>query len=248
MISKNVISYVQSLQQKKARYKYHCFVAEGNKIVAELGESDWEFESLFVKEDFLTKNKALCKKYQKSLEIVSDYEMERLSGLQAPQDALAVVKMQSINAFIETGWTLVLDGVQDPGNMGTLIRSAAWFGFNQIVCSLDTVEVYNPKVIQGSMGAFASLPIIYTDLSEYLSKQSRAVYAAILEGKPLSKILFPKEGVLVLGNEGNGIRPELVQLIKNGITIEKAKDSKVESLNVAVAAAILMNSVAGSIS
>lgn len=241
MISKNVISYVQSLQQKKARQKYQCFVAEGNKLVAELGDSNWEFESLYVKESFVSSNKTLCAKYNHCMQIISDMEMERLSGLQAPQDALAVVRMKINKAASQNGWTLVLDGIQDPGNMGTLIRSAAWFGFSQIVCSIDTVEMYNPKVIQGSMGAFVSMPIQYTDLVQFLSGQKKSIYAAVLDGKPLRKTNFSKEGVLILGNEGNGIRPEILRLVSNGITIEKAKDSKVESLNVAVAAAILMN-------
>ncbi len=243
MISKNVITYVQSLQQKKARQKYQCFVAEGNKLVAELGDSDWEFEALYVKESFAPAHKSLIAKYQHCIQIVSDMEMERLSGLQTPQDALAVVRMKTNKSTSPKGWTLVLDGVQDPGNMGTLIRSAAWFGFSQIVCSLDTVELYNPKVIQGSMGAFATMPIHYTDLANYLSLQKLEIYAAVLDGKPLRKTTFSKEGILVLGNEGNGIRPEILRLVSNGITIEKAKDSKVESLNVAVAAAILMNAV-----
>ncbi len=243
MISKNVITYVQSLQQKKARQKYQCFVAEGNKLVAELGDSDWEFESLYVKESFLAAHKALFAKYHSCIQIVSDMEMERLSGLQAPQDALAVVRMKTNKSATQNGWILVLDGVQDPGNMGTLIRSAAWFGFSQIVCSTDTVEMYNPKVIQGSMGAFVTMPIQYTDLSQFLAGQKKPIYAAVLDGKPLRKTSFSKEGILVLGNEGNGIRPEILRLVSDGITIEKAKDSKVESLNVAVAAAILMNAV-----
>lgn len=247
MISKNVITYVQSLQQKKARQKYQCFVVEGNKLVAELGDSDWEFEALYVKESYVAAHKSLCAKYKHCTEIVSDMEMERLSGLQTPQDALAVVRMKTNKSSLQKGWTLVLDGVQDPGNMGTLIRSAAWFGFSQIVCSLDTVELYNPKVIQGSMGAFVSMPIQYTDLTQYLANQKLEIYAAILDGKPLKKTTFAKEGILVLGNEGNGIRPEILRLVSNGITIEKAKDSKVESLNVAVAAAILMNAVTQSI-
>lgn len=244
MISKNVISYVQSLQQKKARQKYQCFIAEGNKLVAELGDSDWVFDALYVKESFYATHKTLCAKFAPILEIVSDMEMERLSGLQTPQDALAVVRMQNKTAKSTKGWTLVLDGVQDPGNMGTLIRSAAWFGFSQIVCSIDTVDFYNPKVIQGSMGAFASLPIAYTNLTDYLQKQNLPIYAAVLDATPLQKIELPNQGILIVGNEGNGIRPEIVELVKNGITIEKAKDSKVESLNVAVAAAILMNAVA----
>lgn len=178
---------------------------------------------------------------------ISLNELQKISALKNPAGAIAAVYIpqwpQLSHTDLKNKFTLVLDGVQDPGNMGTIIRTADWFGIKNIICSADTVDVYNPKVVQATMGSLARVNIIYTELDDFISHMNLPVYGALLNGDNLYKTNFGTEGLIVMGNEGNGISPQIQQLITNKITIPRIGGA--ESLNVAIATAIFCSEAAG---
>jgi TrmH family RNA methyltransferase len=239
MISKNQISFVKSLSDKKFRLKYGCFIAEGNKICTEVLNSDWQVEQVYATELFCKQNKSTN---ISKIQIVTDAEIKRLSSLLAPTDAIAVVKIPSSTTpnFTLSKWSLALDGVQDPGNFGTIIRTAEWFGIQQIFASMDCADLYNSKTIQATMGSFLRTPIFYTDLKKLIELQNfKTIAGAVMNGKNIAHEKLPASGLMILGNEGKGISSPILSSINTPVTI--AAKGKAESLNVAVAAGIICN-------
>jgi len=244
MLSKNKIKIIQSLERKKIRDEQNVFLAEGNKIVFEALVSGFDIELLVATKKFIAENNSAIPQNTEVIEADAG-SIRKASLLQSPQEALAVIKKPEIQAEIKCKGqlTLALDSVQDPGNMGTILRIANWFGINLTVCSLSTVDVYNPKVVQASMGAIFRVKTIYTDLCRFLEEKGQSgipVYGTFLDGKNIYNQEFSNEGILVMGNEGNGISAEVGQHITEKITIPSfaGKNSRPESLNVAVATAI----------
>lgn len=175
---------------------------------------------------------------------VSESELKRISFLQNPKDSVAVCELIEPEIIPDVKIQLILDGIQDPGNLGTIIRLADWFGIEQIICSEDTVDFYNPKVIQASMGSFLRVNIIYTDIREFLKENQAAIIGTGMDGQNLYDYTFPECFNLVLGNEGNGIRPEVENLLMDRITIPRFGISKsIESLNVSMAAGIILGQI-----
>jgi TrmH family RNA methyltransferase len=238
MLSKSEIGFIKSLQQKKYRKEHALFVVEGLKSVLEFLQSGYRIHSVYGTSTILPKLNKISQNI-KLLEVKAD-EIAKISGLTTPQDVLAVVyipQKDENDLIIEANtFHLLLDGVQDPGNFGTIIRTADWFGFKELICSTDTVEAYNPKVVQASMGSLARIKIIYTELEDVIRSSSLPTFAATLGGTSIFETSFGHEGLLILGNEGNGIRPEILEKVSNQVTIPLFGGA--ESLNVAVSAGI----------
>ncbi len=249
MLSKNQAKFIQSLHHKKFRLESGYFIAEGEKVVEELLESSYNVESIFATKEWFDKNAAGLTKLQKRntalkrIEVTFD-ELKTISALTTPNQALAVAKIpvQVLDeANLMGRFSLVLDEVKVPGNLGTLIRIADWFGIQHIICSSSSVEVYNPKVVQSTMGSLFRVQVYYVDLPEFLNKikTKLPIIGAVLDGDSLYKTSLPKAGLILLGNESKGISKELLPLVSQKILIPKFPESHAESLNVAVAAGII---------
>lgn len=239
-LSKNKIKYIQSLKDKKHRNEHKTFVAEGNKMVAELLEC-MQCQILIGTKEFL------CSVNRNSAEEiieVSYEELARASFLKNPQQAIAVFyqPQYSENINIEDQLCLALDGIQDPGNLGTIVRLADWYGIKHIFCSIDTADIYNPKVVQATMGALARVNVHYVELADFLGNNSHLpIYGTLLDGKNMYEQTITPNGIIVMGNEGNGIRPEIEKLIQKKLYIPNYPigQETSESLNVAIATAIV---------
>ncbi len=246
MLSKNKIKWIRSLEHKKFRKETGCFLAEGNKLVADLlpyfdcefllSESSW----LATQGDIRAKEHVMAE----------DGDIQRASLLRTPQNVLAVFKQPVYELDTEDlkiKLSLVLDGIQDPGNLGTIIRLADWFGIEDVICSPDTVDVYNPKTMQATMGALARVRTHYIDLPHFFNRfqnpadTSFPIYGTFLEGENLYAKALSSKGFIVMGNEGNGICPEIESRITQKIHIPNFPQNREtsESLNVAVATAIV---------
>ena len=250
MITKNTVKLIQSLKQQKYRNEHRLFVVEGRKMVGELLSSPFDTVYLFATERYLEEHPLL----DPHLETVTEVQMSQMSGQDTPPGILAVVRKPEHRSFGETspegdadpaleGMVLALDGIANPGNMGTIIRTAEWFGVKRIVCSDDCVELWNPKVIQATMGSVFRMDIVYTDLVAYLREErtrGRAVYGALLEGENLFGKSRWDDGVIVIGSESHGIRPAVLPLVTHPITIPRAAGSVTESLNASMAAGIIL--------
>ena len=238
MISKSQISFIKSLHQKKIRKEQGLFIVEGLKSIQEFINSEYVVDSVYCTENLMPKLDNLSRKIKPVG--ITESELSRISALSTPQAILAVVQIPQQTDLnikkLDGSFILALDGVQDPGNLGTIIRTADWFGLNTILCSKDTAEVYNPKVVQASMGSLSRVNIIYTDLGDVFSKINIPVYGAVLNGKSIYETDFGQEGIILLGNEGNGISEDLIEKINYPITIPRY--GKAESLNVAISASI----------
>ncbi|MEO8795643.1 MAG: RNA methyltransferase [Daejeonella sp.] len=238
MLSKSQISFVKSLHQKKFRKEHSLFIVEGIKSVTEFINSDYIVDSIFCTENVMPKLGNLSQKIK--LNQISSADLDRISNLTTAQQVLALVKIpeqQDLNVEkLQNEFSLILDGIQDPGNLGTIIRTADWFGINNIICSEDTAEIYNPKVVQASMGSLPRINISYTNLVSLLSKCKIPVYGALLNGESIYQTIFEKNGFIIFGNEGKGISAEISQFVTHPVTIPAF--GKAESLNVAISAAI----------
>ena len=239
MLTKNTIKQVASLRQQKFRKELGLFVVEGRKMTEELLHSDFETVGLYATEAFLAENPSFS-----DAEVVSEMQMEQMSGQDTPPGILAVVRIPQ-RAEIKTTSRLVLalDGIANPGNMGTLIRTAEWFGIHDVVCSLDCVELWNPKTVQATMGSLFRMKVWKTDLTNYLQQaknKGQAIFGALLEGEDLFRMSTKPEGILVIGSESHGIRADVLPCITHPVTIPRVGGSATESLNAAVAGAILM--------
>lgn len=244
MLSKNKIKLIQSLSRKKSRDETGLFLVEGNKMVEEALRSDYKVETLVCTSGFVHLHPEIHLHVNELLETDSE-SIQKASLLQSPQDSLALVyKPANIKPELDLKKDLVLalDFIQDPGNMGTILRIADWFGINTVICSENTVDVFNPKVVQASMGAIFRVKIGFTDLETFLSESGKShipVYGTFLEGKNIYAEMLTSNGIIVLGNEGNGISPEVAKLVSHKISIPSFSSGKgSESLNVAVATAI----------
>lgn len=236
MVSKNQIKLITSLQQKKYRKLEQLFFAEGVKVIEELIDSTFELEHVFCTSEMFPK----ISTHQKTL--ISDSDLKKISALKTPNDCLALFKIPSETELKSKGLVIALDDIRDPGNLGTIIRLCDWFGISQIVCSSESVDVYNPKVVQATMGSIGRVNISYLDLNDYLKKTSLPIYGTFMEGENIYKKQLPQEGIIVLGNEANGISKEIEKHITQKITIPRFGNlQRTESLNVATATAIVLS-------
>lgn len=240
MLSKNQVKYIQSLGHKKYRDEEDAFLAEGPKIVNELLETNnCVIRHIYAVKDWIEDNKT---KFQQAITEISEYELKKISQLNTPNQVLLVaskIKREG-EPMIKGKVSLVLDIIQDPGNMGTIIRLADWFGITQITCSSDCVDLYNPKVVQASMGSIAHVRVDYTDLKSFFLKNINVKsYAAALKGKDITKMDKLSEGIIIIGNESKGIREEILSNVYDLITIPGK--GKAESLNAAVATGIILS-------
>ena len=236
MVSKNQIKLITSLQQKKQRIANKLFIAEGVKVIQELLQSNFVLEHLFITENIFE----AISPTQKT--VVSEQDLKKISALSTASTCLAVFKIPAENKVETSGLIVALDAIRDPGNLGTIIRLCDWFGISQILCSKETVDLYNPKVVQATMGSIARVNVSYIDLNEYLSKSKLPVFGTFMDGKNVYNEKLPKEGILVLGNEANGISQDLEKIIATRISIPRfGTIQKTESLNVATAAAIFLS-------
>lgn len=235
-LSKNHIKLITSLQQKKYRQKHKLFVAEGVKVVNELLDSDFELELLFATNEY-----EHLSMFDKTVE-VSNIELKKISQLKTPNKVLAVFHIPESKIADSDGLTLALDAINDPGNLGTIIRLCDWFGIENLVCSKDTVDCYNQKVVQASMGSLTRIQIMYTDLQPYVSSSKLPVFIADMDGDNVYTTSLPKEAILIMGNEANGISDEIRALVNAKISVPRFGNmQQTESLNVATATAILLS-------
>jgi len=232
VITKNQIKFIKSLSLKKNRIKEQLFIAEGEKVVSELLRSDFEIKNIYATKEWKVSNDNITQ--------ISNAELQRISNLKSPNKVLAVVQFKNHKIIKHDGITLVLDEINDPGNLGTIIRMCDWFGVKQIICSKNTVDIFNPKVVQSAMGSAFRVQVNYTDLENYLSEIKTPIYGAFMDGKNLKEVKLPKSAHLVLGNEANGISAEINKLITDKVAIKNIGNSA-ESLNVAVATSILLH-------
>lgn len=236
MLSKNEIKDIQSLVHKKFRDAAQLFVAEGPKIVAELAELvPQSVVKIYALQDWTDENSSLP-----NLQVVTEGELKKISQLQTPNNVLALVKQFNWpQPNILNSFCLYLDAVQDPGNLGTIIRIGDWFGVGQIVCGAGCADVYNSKVVQSSMASIARVPVYYDEEGTWLHNRPEKIYAATLNGKSLYEYQKENKGILIIGNESKGISPALLQLATEKITIPRKGGA--ESLNAAVATGIILS-------
>src|SRR5690554_19771 len=232
MVTKNQIKLISSLQQKKYRKQHGLFFVEGEKVIQELLDSDFVLDELFVTEDIF--------KDILNRTVISASELKKISALASPNNSLAVFRIPADDELELSGLILALDSVRDPGNLGTIIRLCDWFGIQHLVCSEDTVDVYNPKVLQATMGSITRVKVSYLDLKTFLSQTQLSIFGTFMEGKNIYKSNLPQEGIIVLGNEANGISTAIEQCITHKITIPRF-GNPTESLNVATATAIILS-------
>jgi len=236
MITKNTVKFIQSLKQQKYRKEHQLFVVEGRKMVEELLYSRFDIDYLFATEKYLIEHPM----DDSRLELVNEVQMTQMSGQDTPPGILAVARIPEMEVLQNEKMVLALDGIANPGNMGTIIRTAEWFGIKQIVCSEDCVELWNPKVIQATMGSIFRMNVISTNLEQFLSKCKRPIYGALLEGENLFEKASWDDGIIVIGSESHGIRSNILPLITHPITIPRAKGSITESLNASMATGIIL--------
>lgn len=236
MVSKNQIKLITSLQQKKYRKQEQLFFAEGVKVVQELLHSNFELQDLFTtKQDFLTvpKNK---------VHAISEAELKKISALTTPNTCLAVFKIPKAKEMVEKGLIVALDDVRDPGNLGTIIRLCDWFGIETLFCSEESVDIYNPKVVQATMGSISRVNVVYGNLETFLSQTKLPVFGTFMDGNNIYQEELPKEGIIIMGNEANGISTSVEKLVSDRIAIPRFGNLQVtESLNVATATAIILS-------
>ena len=237
MVVKSELKLIKSLQQKKCRNEHGLFVVEGKKTVEEVLNSKMEVYKLFA----VDSNK---------LEVgdvpsysISNKELSQISSLKNPNGYLGVFHIPKSTDKILSDWILVLDGVQDPGNLGTIIRLCDWFGITDIVCSTDTVDCYNPKVLQATMGSITRVNVQYKDLQVFLNSTQLPVYGTFMDGESVNNTKLPKKGIMIMGNEGKGVSDTIAQLCTDRLAIPQFGDSTTESLNVASATAILLHEI-----
>ncbi|MFN4761496.1 TrmH family RNA methyltransferase [Gillisia sp. Q332] len=233
MVSKSQIKLITSLEQKKARTKNRLFIVEGIKGISEILASNYELDSLYTTEEIFDVPAS-------KTNLIKEADLKKISRLKTPQTAVAIFKIPDVKTPDLNGLIIALDGVRDPGNLGTIIRLCDWFGVKTLLCSKDTVDCYNPKVVQASMGSITRVQVVYLDLSQVIRDNPEIpVMGTFLEGENLYEANFPSNGILVLGNEANGISKELEQMVSMKLNIPQFGDSQnTESLNVATATAV----------
>jgi len=244
MLSKTHTKYIQSLQHKKLRDETGLFIAEGPKVVMDLLNSrKFVCKELLATNDWIQEQgKKLSLMKDTVVTVVEDFELQKISSLSTAHAVVAVFEKRKPSHKVETASkiTLVLDTIQDPGNLGTIIRIADWFGIEDIVCSIGCADMYNAKVVQSTMGSLGRVNLIYTNLVEWLNENKAVkIYSASLEGKDVKAFGKLKEGILIIGNEANGVSDEVMRLVNEKINIPRIGEA--ESLNAAVATGIILS-------
>ena len=230
MLSRNQIKFIQSLKQKKFRMQHQLFVVEGEKLVNEFLNSDWSIEQIYA-----------TKEWNEKAIVITTKELERISSLKTPNKVLAIVKIPNRKSVISENLVLALDSVKDPGNLGTIIRLADWFGVQNILCSEDCVELYNPKVVQATMGSITRVHVRYVDLKSTIENMTNyQVYAAVMNGKSVFSFDRSEKVIVMMGSESYGLSQDLLELAHQRVTIPKSEKSQAESLNVANACGIIL--------
>ena len=235
-LSKNQLKLITSLSQKKYRQKHKLFIAEGVKVVDELLNSSLKVNTIFTTGDYKITDSAL------KIETISESELKKISQLKTPNKVLGIFEIPETNIIENNDLTVVLDAINDPGNLGTIIRLCDWFGIQNLICSTDTVDCYNSKVVQASMGSLTRVSIVYTDIEQYLNVSPKTNYIADMDGEEVYKITLPKNINLIMGNEANGVSEKVRNLVNAKISIPRFGEIQAtESLNVATATAVLLS-------
>lgn len=235
MLTNNESKLINSLVKKKFRQKYNKFIVEGVKIIDELLKSPYKIHKIYTTEAIFETNST-------EQIIISENELKKISQLVQPNTALALCEIPEEKEPNLGGFVIALDDIRDPGNLGTIIRLADWFGIEQIICSQETVDMYNPKVIQATMGSFTRVQVNYVDLKQVFSNYKNLVFGTFMDGENIYKSAFPEECILLMGNEANGISDELTSYISDKISIPRfGKLQQTESLNVAMATGIMLS-------
>jgi len=237
MVVKNQIKLIKSLQQKKYRIQHGMFVAEGIKTVQELLDSTIEAKKIF------TTDVSAFNANADIIEQISAAELKQISGLKNPNRVVGLFNIPKREIPKSVDWVVALDDVRDPGNLGTIIRLCDWYGIKYLVCSENTVDCFNPKVLQATMGSIARVNVGYTNLEDYLEAVDLPIFGAFMDGSSVYTEKLPESGVLVMGNEANGISKKIEDLISSKISIPQFGKETAESLNVATASAILLNEI-----
>ncbi|MGB0391673.1 MAG: TrmH family RNA methyltransferase [Salibacteraceae bacterium] len=250
MLSKNKIKTIRSLSLKKHREELGLFIVEGEKMCKELLElnlngakCDYQIQEIFFTQEWLDKYEDLVSRFQGEKLLVKTVELEKLSQLKTANQVIAIVKIPPVEIpYYDEELVLLLDKIQDPGNMGTIIRTAEWFGIKYIICSSDSVDLYNSKVVQSTMGAMFNVDILYFDIVQAIKNLKKhhplkPVYGAALDGRNIYDTPLSQNACIVMGNESKGIRPEVREMVTKTIKIPQI--GKSESLNVASATAVI---------
>ena len=236
MVSKNQIKLITSLQQKKFRQLHKLFIAEGVKVIQELLDSNFVLEHLYVTESIFESLN------NESKTLITESELKKISCLSTPNNCLALFAIPETEKPISSGLIVALDAVRDPGNLGTIIRLCDWFGVDQLWCNEQTVDLYNPKVVQATMGSLARVKVHYLDLEKEIQKANLPVFGTFMDGENIYQSNLPSEGILILGNEANGISTAIEKLVTSRLAIPRFGNlQKTESLNVATATAIFLS-------
>jgi TrmH family RNA methyltransferase len=239
MLSRAQNKYIRSLSQQKYRKEHNVFIAEGDKIAREWLGSDARIQMVVTTEEWSVANRRLIERHSEAgLHIAEAHQLEAISALQTPNQVLLVIHMpEPAKDIPQDGWCLALDDIQDPGNMGTIIRVADWFGINYIACSPGCVDVYNPKVVQSAMGSHLRVNIRTADLEEFIPKTNLPVFAATLGGENIYELKKPGKGIIVIGNESKGVSEKIQRFATNSVTIPRIGGA--ESLNAGVSTGII---------
>lgn len=236
MVSKNQIKLITSLQQKKYRIATKLFFAEGVKGVQELLDSNFELEHLYT-----TQNDFEAVDFDKKT-IVTEGDLKKITALATQNTCLGIFRIPQEKPMLQTGLILALDTIRDPGNLGTILRLCDWFGIKQILCSTETVDIYNPKVVQATMGSIGRVNVNYVDLKSFIATSKLPVFGTFMDGANIYKSVLPKEGIIIMGNEANGISSSLEKQVHTRLAIPRfGAIQKTESLNVATATAIILS-------
>lgn len=237
MVVKNQIKFIKSLHQKKYRTQHGLFVAEGVKLIGELLDSDISPKELYATDEYTDARTDV------PIHRISNSELVRMSSLKSPNKVLGVFYIPTPEPLDFSGWILALDRVQDPGNLGTIIRLCDWFGIGHLLCSTDTADCYNPKVLQATMGSIARVNVVYGSVESVLRECGLPTYGASVEGQSVYDLDLPDSGILVMGNESSGISAGITNLLDFAVAIPSYSGSKAESLNVATATAVLLSEI-----
>ena len=237
MVGKSQIKFIKSLQQKKYRNQYGMFLVEGIKTVQELLDSSFEPHKVYTTDDTMIISDRV------ETELISEADLRKISSLKNPNTVLGIFKFPDKKPVDDREWILALDDIRDPGNLGTIIRLCDWFGIRHLVCSNNTVDCYNPKVLQATMGSITRVNMVYTDLVAFIRAYQGPVYGTFIDGEPVHAIKLPRKGILVMGNEANGISNEIAGLVGQRIGIPQFGSKHTESLNVATATAIFLHEI-----
>ena len=244
-MTKNDVKEIQALKQSKGRKERGIFAVEGNKLVEELLKSNFKVNNIFVTETWVEKNPVFAKKIA-DYEIVTSKQMEQISNFVTPPGIFATAMMPKYKIEpkdTDNQLVLLLDGINDPGNLGTIIRTADWFGIKKIVISEDTCDPWQPKVIQSTMGSIFRMQIVETDVVKFLKEVNTPVFGALMHGKNVYHTHINNKGVVIIGSESHGIRKNVMPFVSCPINIPRAEGSQTESLNASVAAGIIISEI-----